>query len=139
MRRSFVLRRTSATHIRTAALVAVTALLAGLLAACSTPPAPPGDAMQVAWGATVYRLECARCHNPDRVAAPLTEERLARYRDAATLFAYIQETMPLDKPGALPEQDYWDVTAYLLANAQMLPGQLTLGPGSAGRVDFAAQ
>jgi mono/diheme cytochrome c family protein len=108
-----------------------------LLVACSAAePSHQGEQMQVTWGATVYRQECARCHAPGRVAPVLTEERLVRYEDAPNLFAYTQKNMPLDKPGALPEQDYWDVTAYILANAHMLPGRIILGPGTAEQVDF---
>jgi mono/diheme cytochrome c family protein len=116
-------------------------LLAGwLLGGCGAVETPPqGEKMQVIWGETVYRLECARCHDPGRVARVLTEERLSQYRDAAALFDYTRKNMPLDKPGALPEQDYWDVTAYLLANAGMLPGRIGLGPATAEQVDFLPQ
>lgn len=114
-------------------------LLSGwLLVACQSPPPPPGDAMQLTWGGTIYRLQCARCHEPGRVAPVLTEERLLRYGDAEQLYAYIHENMPLDKPSALPDQDYWDVTAYVLANADLLfvPRQKALGPDIAAQVDF---
>jgi mono/diheme cytochrome c family protein len=94
--------------------------------------------MQVTWGATIYRLECARCHEPGRVAPVLTQERLIRYNNAYALFEYNRQNMPLDKPGALPEQDYWDVTAYILANAQilLLSEQVVLGPEIAEQVNF---
>jgi hypothetical protein len=49
--------------------------------------------------------------------------------------------MPLDKPGALSAQDYWDVTAYVLANSRMLliPKQTALGPDTAKQVKFLPQ
>lgn len=85
-----------------------------LVAGCRAPqPAPEEDEMFAAWGEAVFRLECARCHESDRVA-PLTETRLVTYRDAENLYEYIRETMPLDKPGALPDYDYRAVTTYLL-------------------------
>lgn len=123
-------------------LLWVSGLLAWLLVACSaTQPPPPGDSMQVDWGATVYRLECARCHEPGRVAPVLTQEHLVRYHDAQQLFAYIRKAMPLDKPGALPEQDYWDVTAYVLkqANLLLISPQTALTPATAGQVNFTPQ
>src|SRR5438128_12600168 len=123
-------------------LLCVSGLLGWLLAACSaTQPPQQGEPMQVTWGATVYRLECARCHQPGRVAPVLTQERLVRYHNAQKLFAYIRQYMPLDKPDALPEQDYWDVTAYVLANAQILliPKQTALNPATARQVNFIPQ
>lgn len=115
--------------------------LGWLLVACQSAPPPPGDPMQVTWGATVYRLQCARCHAPGHVAPVLTAERLIRYGNAHDLYAYIEQTMPLDKPSALPEQDYWDVTAYILANADMLlvPTLKPLGPDIADQVSFLPQ
>lgn len=38
--------------------------------------------MQVTWGASVYRQQCARCHEPGWVAPVLTQERLIRYGNA---------------------------------------------------------
>lgn len=133
----------SAKRLRSGLLLLwVSSLLVCLLVSCSvTQPPPPGDPMQVDWGATVYRLECARCHEPGHVAPVLTEERLVRYHDAQQLFAYIRKAMPLDKPGALPEQDYWDVTAYVLKNANLLliSPQTALTPATSGQVNFTPQ
>lgn len=115
-------------------------LVGGLIAGCGTPPPPePGEHGQVAWGATIYRLECAHCHNPNRTGPTLTAEQLADYGSAEALYTYIRQTMPLDKPGALPNQDYWDVTAFLLANQGMLPGEIHLTPANAEQVQFARQ
>lgn len=114
-------------------------LLAPLLATCSAPAATPaGRDLQTAWGGAVYRTECARCHDPGRGAPELTAERLVRHGNAANLFEYNRQWMPLNEPGALPERDYWDVTAYILAEAGMLnlPPQTVLGPETAERVNF---
>jgi mono/diheme cytochrome c family protein len=112
--------------------------LAGLLAvACRSPePILRQPDVQAGWGAAVYQIECARCHDPQRVV-PLTVERLVPYRNAENLYAYISETMPLDKPGALPDYDYWAVTAYLMhASAVELPADAVLGPDTAAQVGF---
>jgi cytochrome c len=119
--------------------LALCALLGWLMTGCgAAQPPTPGDPLQVTWGATIYRLECARCHNPGRSGPVLTEARLVRYPNAEELFVYIRQNMPLDKPGALPEQDYWDVTAYLLAMNGLLavPEQAVLNADSAHQVDF---
>jgi mono/diheme cytochrome c family protein len=114
--------------------------MAGLLVGCSTPPPPEaGERGQVAWGATIYRLECSHCHNPGRSGPTLTAQQLADYGNAQALYEYVRTEMPLDKPGALPNQDYWDVTAFLLANQWMLPGEIRLTPGNAEEVRFERQ
>lgn len=85
-----------------------------LLVACRPAPPQHGEREELAvWGQAVFRLECARCHEADRVV-PLTETRLISYRNAQELYEYIRETMPLDKPGALPDYDYQAVTLFLL-------------------------
>jgi hypothetical protein len=113
-------------------------LLAVVLPACT--PAPEqlsNQEIQTAWGEAIYRWECARCHEEDRVA-PLFAERLVPHRDAASLFEFNRQFMPLDKPMALPDYDYWAVTAYLLADFGMLDLQddTELGPENAGEVIF---
>jgi mono/diheme cytochrome c family protein len=109
-----------------------------LLIACQAPvPQPPtnAQALQLAWGEAVFQWQCARCHADDRVV-PLTPERLVLHHDALRLAAYNAQYMPLDSPSSLPEQDYWDVTAYTLAVHGLLPADLVLGPDTAELVNF---
>jgi mono/diheme cytochrome c family protein len=102
----------------------------------STPPLLEPGEMQAGWGEAVYQMECARCHNPSRVA-PLTPAQIITYRNAENLFHYISETMPLDKPGALLAYDYWAVTAYLMTATNVsMPKELVLGPETAAEVGF---
>jgi hypothetical protein len=131
------------TLIKTALTVCAGSLVCALIAGCSPQVKQPGqgERNQLIWGSTVYRLQCARCHESGRVAPGLTEERLVRYQDANNLFAYIRQNMPLDKPGALPEDDYWDVTAYILAKDKILlvPEQTVLNQKNAPQVQFTAK
>jgi hypothetical protein len=127
--------------MRSFILLAVTLSLL-LLTSCQQEVTPlAAQEMQVAWGATVYRLECARCHDPDRAAPVLQAETLISYRNAHNLFEYTRRTMRLDKPGALPEPYYWDVTAFMLAANGMLnlPADTALGPETAEQVNFVPE
>jgi mono/diheme cytochrome c family protein len=122
-------------HIRQRWMGAVLLLL---LAACSPQPRQLSDLeQQTAWGQAIYRWECARCHEEDRIA-PLFAERLITYRSAQNLYEFNRTYMPLDKPGALPETDYWAVTAYLLEAYGMLhlDEMEELGPDNAEEVIF---
>ncbi len=110
-----------------------------LLSACQAQEPPRHRVeMQLAWGATVYRLECARCHDRGRSAPVLRAENLIPHRNAHHLFEFNRELMPLDNPGGLPDPYYWDVTAYILAAEGMLDlsGEKVLGPETAEAVDF---
>ncbi|MEX0762435.1 MAG: cytochrome c [Dehalococcoidia bacterium] len=112
-----------------------------LLTACVTQAesaSRPGE-QQVAWGETVYRHECARCHASGRSGPELDARALVQYGNANQLYQFISATMPLDRPGTLPDEDYWDVTAYLLAEREMLqlPEAETLRPENAEDVNLA--
>jgi thiosulfate dehydrogenase len=72
-------------------------------------------------GETVYAAQCARCHGVDgagtTAAPPLWGSRsfnigagMARLRTAAS---FIRHNMPADQPGALNDQDAFDVAAYI--------------------------
>jgi mono/diheme cytochrome c family protein len=109
------------------------------LAACqNVPPAEQPLEQQLAWGATVYRLECARCHDPERSAPELTAQNMLTYGNAHSLYEFNRMYMPLDKPSALREVDYWDVTAYILAEEGLLllANETMLGPENAEAVNF---
>lgn len=81
----------------------------------STTPHPPGvySAEQGTRGADVYKGQCGRCHTvADHSGADF---KLAWHgQSVRALFDYLRGTMPDDDPGTLSEQQYLDVTAYLL-------------------------
>ena len=82
-------------------------------------------AEQSARGDTVYRAQCGRCHSPSDHSGP--DFRLAWNRQTIrSLFDYLRGTMPDDSPGALTDQQYLDVTAYLLQLNGMPAGSVAL-------------
>lgn len=95
--------------------------------------------MQVRAGQAVYLRECARCHGPidgEGISAPTligAEEakRLVSFQTAAGLFTFIRFAMPQDKPGSLPEEDYWAVLAFVLARNGFVEEGIALEPATA--------
>lgn len=73
-------------------------------------------------GSAVFQSQCARCHVQSEIEMRLSNDWAGRSAEA--LFEAIQTTMPADTPGVLSEQQYLDVTAFVmdLGNAQSLTG-----------------
>jgi len=125
---------------------------ADLAEAVSIPPdgagLPPGSGT-AATGATVYAQACAACHGADlqgqkTIGAPALiggRGTLARvpvlgpkpgnlpvktvesyWPYATTLFDYIRRAMPMNAPGSLTSDQVYGVTAYILAQAKIVPG-----------------
>jgi mono/diheme cytochrome c family protein len=123
-----------------------------------TPYTPPGAmaaeglapevTAQVAAGQAVYLHTCARCHGPlggKGITAPhlMGEEiaaRLETFQTAEALFTFTRFAMPQDKPGTLPEEEYWAVLAFVLtSNGFRLGNQATLGAATAAGVQLTRQ
>jgi cytochrome c len=76
---------------------------------------------QAARGARGYAVFCAHCHaadlsgdnTGDSGAYPLRHDAFMEGSDAAALFVKMQESMPLDAPGALSDEQYVDIEAFL--------------------------
>ncbi|WP_404404017.1 c-type cytochrome [Pelagibacterium halotolerans] len=94
---------------------------------------------QAARGEAVYSGACAQCHgirldganaDPDQPSgAPLARYAFLRDWDGQTLSAlyeYSRTTMPQNTPGALDDQQYVDVIAYMLEVSGMPPGETEL-------------
>ena len=113
------------------ALVGLASLAGGL----ATPPAEAFPAEQLARGEEVWNTTCNRCHGPesDNPDAPLLLRRgsLKNYANAADLFQYVQGSMPSDEPGSLPDEQYWDVLAFLIDRQGIPSGDAPLGPDNA--------
>ena len=93
----------------------------------STKPRTPGvyTAEQGARGADVYKGECMRCHSIADHSGP--DFRQAWHgQTVRSLYDYLRSTMPDDDPGKLTEQQYIDVTAYLLKVNGMPAGDSAL-------------
>jgi alcohol dehydrogenase (cytochrome c) len=90
----------------------------------------PFTAAQAANGRTAYQASCASCHGADlRGVPPLAGDAFIgpwSKRTTRELFAAIRETMPSDRPGALPEQTYLDIVAFLLESNGVPPGNQPL-------------
>ena len=89
---------------------------------------PPGSGTAEK-GKAIYAAQCARCHGatgregPEDVlvggigslATPKPEKTVGSYWPyATTLWDYLNRAMPFDRPGVLPADDVYSVTAYLL-------------------------
>jgi cytochrome c len=80
---------------------------------------------------------CEKCHRPNNAArlvdveisernsfnigTPPALKTLAKFGSAAGLKAYIQAAMPRHNPGQLSNQEYLDITAFLVALNKKLP------------------
>jgi mono/diheme cytochrome c family protein len=92
--------------------------------ATSTTAAPAAAAPktlddQVSAGEKVYGERCASCHGAKgegKAKAPglIGPKGLDEYHNAKEAFTYIKDMMPPTAPGSLSEDEYWNVTAYLI-------------------------
>ncbi len=117
--------RNAASSLHRTVIVAGLPAIAGLLLA-GTLAAAPGQGhyttAQAAAGAAVYQASCQKCHGvnlqgqagPALVGATF-RNYVGKNGTAATLEDFIAMQMPADKPGSLTQQQYLDVTAFLLS------------------------
>jgi mono/diheme cytochrome c family protein len=86
----------------------------------------------------------SRCHAPNHppggfefphfVPAIIGPGRLARHETAARLYEFLRTRMPWQAPGLLSDDEYWQLTAFLVdANGVPLDG-INLGPDNAARI-----
>ena len=118
-------------------------LVAGLLFAGSVSAAGPGyyTRAQAASGAAVYTAHCQQCHGvslegqsgPALVGAAF-KKYVGRAGTAASLYDFISRQMPADKPGSLSQQNYLDVTAYLISRNGYPAGDVALSPSTLANV-----
>ena len=83
-------------------------------------------AEQAALGAETFELNCSTCHNADFYK---TVFQTWRGQPMLYLFEQIMSAMPADKPGALLDNEYEDVMAYVL--------QITGFPEGDTRLEYA--
>lgn len=76
------------------------------------PPAPY-TAAQAARGEQVYNTTCASCHQNEKF---IGKEFVDNWGDrrVGDFYNLVRQTMPVDNPGGLKDQEYLDVTAYIL-------------------------
>lgn len=123
------------------------------MAAVSVSSAPAfGQATQAVFaadqaqaGEAVYQESCAGCHLPTlRGAFEAPELAGPNFRSAwggrpaADLLGYITQTMPPSTPGSLSAEQYAAVTAYLISENGVAPGNGRLTASSSGQTVAAA-
>lgn len=82
--------------------------------------ARPNPEMQQALGETVYATYCQSCHEAPGTGPRLTPAILASRLTADRLYTYNQQQMPYDAGGILSNEDYLNVTAWLLYRASLI-------------------
>lgn len=84
----------------------------------------------------------SRCHSPDHppqgfefprtcCKAVMGPGTLSQFDNAQELNTYLVETMPWWNPGYLQNEEYWQLTAYLVRTHGGLPENVELGPANA--------
>lgn len=98
--------------------------------AAPTAPAAPGSFEEQAQnGAKFYETVCADCHGKalkggNRAPSLLGKKALAK--NAQDTFDYLKGNMPPEGAGKHSDQDYWNVTAFLIAKHHWpVSGRLT--------------
>lgn len=89
----------------------------------------PAGSGTVEQGRALYDEKCSSCHGPEGrgetaeelvgreepLTAPDAAQTIGSYWPfATTLFDYTRRAMPMDKPGSMPANEVYAVTAYLL-------------------------
>jgi cytochrome c len=113
----------------------------------------PSGSGSVEQGKVVYQEQCAACHgqsleggigdrlvggrgtlvNSDPTKGPVkTIESYWPY--ATTIFDYVKRAMPLNSPDSLSNDQVYAVTAYILAQAKIIPSDATLDARSLAAV-----
>jgi len=96
------------------------------------------EAQQVA-GKVAYEKTCARCHGAsleDGFSPKLSRPVLANYGTALELYEYVRSAMPKGNAGSLPDQEYYDITGYLLFRQGLLPEQQVVDLESAPNIQL---
>jgi len=87
-------------------------------------------AAQATRGREVYTTACARCHTTAQHSGA-TFAATWNNRRVFDLYDILYNTMPLDDPGGLSEQEYVDVVAYILQLNGHTAGKAVLQPDPA--------
>lgn len=131
---------------RTTAVTAIAAMFV-VLAAGSLRAASPAyyTRAQAASGAAVYSASCQQCHGvrlQGQSAPALTGSTFQSYvgksGTAASLYDFISRQMPADHPGSLTQQQYLDVTAFILSRNGYPAGRDPLTKANLAQVQLGA-
>lgn len=88
----------------------------------------------------------SKCHSPNRMDFGFTFPRevpalknpalLLTFQNALNLHDFIKRTMPYQYPGSLTDEQYWQLTAYLIKMNGIDPGPQPLNPANAASVSL---
>jgi mono/diheme cytochrome c family protein len=128
--------------MRKTSILFLAILLAVVVSGCAAPT--PGTATnpgptsalteQVKAGASIYRSQCASCHDPSLSGPVLDAKLLSTYKNAKVFFDYVSKTMP--RSGLLKAEEYWNVSAYIFHNASKLPKDTVVSANNAETITF---
>ncbi|MFI5312131.1 MAG: c-type cytochrome [Gemmatimonadales bacterium] len=85
--------------------------------------------VQAGAGRNLYLQSCRSCHTPGELAGdPFWGKWVGK--TVADLFSYLRNEMPKDNPGSFGDEDYANVTAYLLQLNAMPAGERAMAADS---------
>ncbi|MDB6157527.1 MAG: pyrrolo-quinoline quinone [Gammaproteobacteria bacterium] len=100
---------------------------------------------QASRGATAYTQYCTECHGASLQGGsgpPLMGQMFRQAYGAGTaaqLYDFISRQMPQNQPGSLSQQQYLDVTAYVLSRNGVASGNTPLHLGSLSQIHMSGQ
>ena len=128
--------------MRLASLVVV--FIAAILTSVDAKAAGAYTSAQARYGAAVYTQKCSVCHGANlqgetgtALTGPTFSQAYGR-GTAAQLYDFLSRQMPLDAPGSLTQQQYLDVTAYILSKNGLPAGDAPISTASLGQVSLSA-
>lgn len=92
-------------------------------------PTEPPKPDQVAAGETRFAGYCGGCHGTGFATANLNG-----YKTAERLYDYIKGRMPPGNPNAISEQGRYDLVAYLLAKAGLMPAAQVINANTLAKI-----
>ncbi|MER3543098.1 MAG: hypothetical protein C4311_00480 [Chloroflexota bacterium] len=120
---------------------------------CSTCHGDKGQGLTLewrqTWPETHQNCSTPKCHGrqhpPDGfeikdnyAPAVIGPGTLTRFRTAQDLFTFISTTMPMHAPGSLTQDEYWALTAFLLAAHGVPADSVPLDSATASRIALAS-
>lgn len=126
-------------------LITIIAACGGTAPTSTAKPEPTeqpttAEAQQVTAGMQAYDSQCARCHGAELVdgfAPKLSKQTLVKYGTAQKLFDFLRQSMPKGNPGSMSEQEYYDVTSYLLFKQDLLEADQVVSSGTASSITLS--
>lgn len=113
----------------------------------------PKGSGSVAQGKVIYEQQCVACHGAqlqggsgdkliggrgtlvnDNPKKPPVKTVESYWPYATTLFDYVERAMPLNAPGSLTPDQVYAVSAYILAEARIVPPDATLDESNLAKV-----